>query len=93
MNINAMPPYNPTAGIRTAPTKVSVYAPKCYIVKDVGQFKDYNIRITRNYLNNKLASTLYYVTDKAGKWLRSKLKYIEGDKKKVLRSENKCLNG
>lgn len=93
MNINAMPPYNPTAGIRTAPTKVSVYAPKCYIVKDVGQFKDYNIRITRNYLNNKLASTLYYVTDKAGKWLRSKLKYVEGDKKKILRSENKCLNG
>ena len=88
MKIQKTPPYNPTSGIRTAPTKVSVYAPKCYITKDVGQFKDYNIRITRNYLNNKLASTLYYVTDKAGKWLRSKLKYIENGKQKLLWSKN-----
>ena len=88
MQIQKTPPYNPTLGIRTAPTKVSVYAPKCYITKDIGQFKDYNIRITRIYLNNQLASTLYYVTDKAGKWLRSKLKYIENGKQKLLWSKN-----
>ena len=88
MNIQQTPPYNPSMGIRLGTTKTSVYAPSCYITKDLGKFKDYKIQITKNYINNKLASTLYYVTDKAGKWLTSKLKYIEDGKKKIIWSKN-----
>lgn len=88
MRIQQTPSYNPSMGIRLGTTKTSVYAPKCYITKDLGRFKDYKIQITRNFINNKLSSTLFYVTDKAGKWLGSKLKYIEDGVQKVIWSKN-----
>jgi hypothetical protein len=87
MKIQQTPPYNPTMGIRMGNTRTAMYAPSCYITKDLGRFKDYKIQITKNYINNKLASTLYYVTDKVGKWLGSKLKYIENGKQKIIWSK------
>lgn len=88
MKIQQTPPYNPSMGIRMGNTKTTMYAPSCYITKDLGRFKDYKIHITKNYINNKLASTLYYVTNKAGEWIESKLKYIENGKKKIIWSKN-----
>lgn len=88
MKIQPISPYNPAMGIRMGNTRTVMYAPSCYITKDLGRFKDYKIQITKNYINNKLASTLCYVTDKSGKWLRSKLKYIENGKQKLLWSKN-----
>lgn len=75
--------------MRCVPTKISQYAPTCYITKDFGRFKDYKIHISKNYIENKLSSTLIYITDKADKWLVSKLKYFEGGERKTLWSKNK----
>lgn len=107
MKINAMPPFkptilpdgqiihtpnNPTMGLNRIPTKRICY-PNGFIEKDIVKLKDHTLLIARNYPNGKLSSTLYYVTDKAGKWLTSKLKYFEDGIQKTIRSENKCLNG
>ena len=78
----------PTFGVRLAPTKKMMYAPNCFIEKDCGEYKGRNITITKNYINNKLCSTLFYVKNKAGKWLESTLKYVENGTKKILRSKN-----
>lgn len=80
---------NPSFGIRVGKTKATCYLPYCYITEDICKFKNYNITITKNYINKKLQSTLYYVTDMAGNWIKSKLKYIdENGNKSILRSKN-----
>lgn len=84
---------NTNFGIRIKPTKKIPYANNCYITEDIGFFKDRRISITKNYVNDKLTSVLYYVKDNVGNWVKSKLKYIENDKKRVIWSKNKCLNG
>jgi hypothetical protein len=91
MKINATPPYNPTMGLNRIPTKRTYYLADCYWEKDIINLKDYTVSITRNYLENELVSKLIYVKDKAGKWVKSKLRYFENGKWKVTRSENKCL--
>ena len=83
----------PTFGVRVTPTKKITYAPNCYLEKDCAEYKGRKITITKNYINDKLCSKLFYVKNKAGEWLGSTLKYIENGTKKVLRSKNKCLNG
>ena len=93
MKIQQTPPYNPAMGVRTSPTRVYMYAPAKYLTEDFGRFKDYKIHITKSYINDKLSQKLFYVTDSAGKWIKSKLKYFEDGKWKITRSENKCLNG
>ena len=77
----------PTFGIRIGKTKTSYYAPNCYITKDLGKYKDHKFQITKNYIGNKLGSTLCYVTDIAGNWVVSKLKYVEDGVRKVIWSK------
>jgi len=60
-----------------------------YIEKSVKKFKDKEVELSSNYIDNKLYCTLIYVK-KAGEWLKSKLKYYkDGKLEKVLTSDNK----
>lgn len=78
----------PTFGIKVGNTKVSRYAPHSYLTEDFGRYKDYKFHITKNYVDDKLKCSLCYVTDKAGKWITSKLKYVENGVRKVIWSKN-----
>ena len=88
MIIPKTPPYNPNFGIRIKPTKTSYYYPNCYVQKEVGLFKGKEIIISKNFINDKLSSRLIYIKDETGKWLKSKLKYLEDGKWKVLKGES-----
>ena len=87
-----MPPYNPPIGLNRIPTKRICYS-NGFIEKDIIKLKEHTLLIAKNYPNGKLNATLFYLTDKTGKWIKSKLKYIENGMQKVTRSENKCFNG
>lgn len=93
MMIQGMPPYNPTMGLNRVPTRRIYYLPNGFLEKDIVRLKDHTLLIARNYPNGKLSSTLFYLKDKAGRWVKSKLKYFEDGIQKCIRSENKCLNG
>jgi hypothetical protein len=93
MKINATPPYNPTMGLNRVPTRRIYYLPNGFLEKDIVKLKDHTLLITRNYPNGELSSTLFYLKDQAGRWIKSKLKYFEDGMPKCIRSENKCLNG
>ena len=93
MKIQQTPPYNPTMGLNRVPTKRTYYLPNGFLEKDIVKLKDHTLLITRNYPNGELNSTLFYLKDQAGRWIKSKLKYFEDGMQKVIRSENKCLNG
>jgi hypothetical protein len=93
MKINATPPYNPTMGLNRVPTRRIYYLPNGFLEKDIVKLKDHTLLITRNYPNGELSSTLFYLKDQAGRWIKSKLKYFEDGMQKCIRSENKCLNG
>ena len=93
MKIQQTPPYNPIMGLNRVPTKRIYYLPNGFIEKDIVRLKDHTLLIARNYPNGKLSSTLFYLKDKAGRWVKSKLKYFEDGIQKCIRSENKCLNG
>jgi hypothetical protein len=75
----------PTFGIRRLPTKKIQYAPKLFIEKEVGKFKDYDIIISKHIDNNNITSRLIYIKDKYGNWIKSKLKYLEDGVWKVLK--------
>lgn len=87
MRIQATPPYNPSFGLNRTPVRRIDYRPNCYIEKEIVKLKENTILVSRNYLDNKLSSTLFYVKNKAGNWVKSKLKYIEDGVLKVIRSE------
>jgi hypothetical protein len=93
MKINATPPHNPTMGLNRVPTRRIYYLPNGFLEKDIVKLKDHTLLITRNYPNGELSSTLFYLKDQAGRWIKSKLKYFEDGMQKCIRSENKCLNG
>lgn len=78
----------PSFGMRYLPTKKMMYAPNCYIEKEFGKYKGYDIIISKNFTNNKITSRLIYIKDEYGKWLKSKLKYFDGEMWKVLRGDN-----
>lgn len=80
-------PNNPTMGLNRVPTKRINYLPNGFIEKDIVRLKNHTLLITRNYPNGELTSTLFYVKNKAGDWVKSKLKYIEDGVLKVIRSE------
>lgn len=64
------------------------YEPNCFLEENIKRFKGKNFLIRNDYVNNKLISTLIYMT-KAGKWVKSKLKiFREGKLAKVVRSQN-----
>ena len=92
MLVRGVPPYNPTMGLNRVPTKRIYYSLNSFLEKDIVKLKDHTLLITRNYPNGELNSTLFYLTDKAGRWIKSKLKYLEDGAQKTIRSENKCLN-
>jgi hypothetical protein len=48
---------------------------------DYGDFKGNNIEIYTAKENNTLKNKLYYISDKAKHWLKSKLVYFEKNKK------------
>lgn len=80
-------PTEQTFGITTN-RKISKYTYNCFIEKSKGSYKGYDLSIQKNYINNRLCSTLICIS-KAGKWIKSKLKYFEnGRQTKVLRSKN-----
>lgn len=72
-------------GIRLKPTRKIQYAPNCFIEREIGKYKGYNIMVSKNFTDNKLTSRLIYIKDKSGNWLASKLKYLEGTVWKVLK--------
>jgi hypothetical protein len=88
MVISKTPPYNPNFGIRIKPTKTSYYYPNCYIEKEVGLFNGKQVILSKNFMNDKLTSRLIYIKDETGKWLKSKLKYLEDGQWKVLKGES-----
>jgi hypothetical protein len=91
MKIQQTPPYNPTMGLNRVPTRRIYYLPNGFLEKDIVKLKDHTLLITRNYPNGELSSTLFYLKDQAGRWIKSKLKYFEDGMQKCIRSENKCL--
>ena len=56
-----------------------------YGYKDIGQFKDKIITIHHDNRNN---TKMWYVTDKLGKWIKSKLLYFHNGIKKIVRSKS-----
>lgn len=64
-------------------TKKCYYASHCWNVKTFGKYKDYDIKVFEDYINGQFCSTLISIS-KAGKWIKSKLKYFEDGKKKML---------
>lgn len=89
MKIQQTLPYNTTMGLNRVPTKRTYYLADCYWERDTINLKYYTVLITKNFMGGELASKLYYVTDKAGKWIKSKFKYIDDfGNKKVMRSYN-----
>lgn len=62
------------------------------VLKDVGKYKDYNVEVYQDIRDGVLFAKLHYVSDKVGKWVKSKLKYLTPTGEyKVIRSERKCL--
>lgn len=54
---------------------------------DTGIFKDKKLDIYYSYENNELKHKLYYLQDKLGNWLKSKLVFFKDNKpEKVVRS-------
>jgi hypothetical protein len=88
MKIQQTPPHNPTMGLNRVPTKRIYYLPNGFMEKDIIKLKDHTLLITRNYPNGELSSTLFYLKDQAGRWIKSKLKYFEDGIQKTIRSEN-----
>lgn len=82
------PIQSPNFGVRLKPTKVSHYYPNCFVEKEEGLFKGKQVIISKNFINDKLSSRLIYVKDEAGKWLKSKLKYLENGEWKTLKGES-----
>lgn len=74
----------PTFGIYIKTKKTS------YGHCDIGRYKGNNIEIYHDYMER---TRLYYVADKVRNWIKSKLVYFEHDKKRIIRSENKCKGG
>ena len=61
----------------------------CYLEENIKNFKDKQVLIRNDYVDDKLISTLIYVS-KAGKWLKSKLKvFHDGKRIQTLESRNK----
>lgn len=82
--MRTQPIQSPNFGVRIQPTKVINHNPRVRVEKEVGFYKDHHITLTKNYLDNQLISRLIYVKDNTGKWLKSKLKYFQDGKWKVL---------
>ena len=57
--------------------------PDCYNEVSEGAFKDYTFALYNTFEHGKKTGTMILVK-KAGKWLKSRLKYMVGDKRKVL---------
>jgi hypothetical protein len=57
------------------------------VEKEEGLFKGKQVILSKNFINDKLSSRLIYVKDEAGKWLKSKLKYLENGEWKTLKGE------
>ena len=91
MKIQQVQQCNPNFEIRIKPTKTSYYYPNCYIQNEVGLFKGREIIISKNFIDDKISSRLIYIKDKTGKWLKSKLKYFEDGKWKILKGEKNGL--
>lgn len=77
-----MPVDNLNFGVLNS-TKKRYYAPFCWNTKTLGKYKGYDVKILDNYIDEQLCSTLISIS-KAGKWIISKLKYFENNKKKTL---------
>ena len=54
-----------------------------YGKKTTGVFQNYKLDVHEGYEDNKLIHKLYYLYDKTGKWIKSKLEYYK-DGKKIL---------
>ena len=59
--------------------KKYTYDYKSFICMESGKFRDYDIKIRQDYKKGKLFSSLISI-NKAGRWVKSKLKYFENGK-------------
>ena len=73
---------NTSFGITTKTFK-EVYAPNCWNEISEGAFKDYSFKIYNNYQLGKKGSTLI-IFKQAGKWIKSKLKYVFNGERKTI---------
>ena len=64
----------PSFGVLQKVTSKSVGVSELKVIK--GSFKDQNITIFKEYFWNHLDLKLYWITDKLGKFLKSKLQHI-----------------
>lgn len=77
-------PINPFRfGITVKPPKKINYAPLCWNIKQTGKYKGYDIFVYDDFMQGVHNSTMISLS-KSGKWIKSKLKYIEGGKLKTL---------
>lgn len=61
--------------------------------KDIKLDNGKQLTVVDTYINGYKQSTLQYLTDKAGKWVKSKLKLISGNKIfRTIISENKDVS-
>ena len=82
MNVKLIPPQN-TFGITVKPPKKIDYAPLCWNIKQTGKYKGYDIFVYNDYVQGVHSSTLISLS-KAGKWIKSKLKYMLDGERKTL---------
>lgn len=78
---------NPTFGVYLKTIK------KPYGKVDIGIYKGHSIEIYTAYDKMSIRHKLYYVKDKTGKWLKSRLDfYINGKKTSTARADNVIKN-
>ena len=76
----------PSFGVLQKVTSKGAGVSKLVISK--GTFKDTNITIYKEYYRNKLDLKLYWVTDKLGKFIKSKLQHISNGRVTWERTHN-----
>lgn len=81
--MNVKPVDNTNFRILIKPPKKRCYATDCWNIKSVGKYKDYDVKVYNDYMYKKYRSTLICIS-KAGKWIKSKLKYFDGSERKTL---------
>ena len=70
-------------GITVKQPKKYIYYPNCWNEITEGKFKDYSFKVYNNFINGQKGSTLI-ILKKAGKWIKSKLKYMLDGERKTL---------
>ena len=83
MRVEPIETYNPIFAITLKPPKKMIYAPNCWNEVSIGKYKDYTFKLYNNFVDGKKGSTLI-VLSKGAMWIKSKLKYMFDNERKIL---------